>query len=54
LNDAAGNKQSFTGPDNVTITYHWDKGLLTRVAIPNQGSIYYNSYKKDKGSSLYL
>ena len=42
--DEAGNKKTYTGPDGVTITYHWDKARLFRIEIPGEGSIYYNSY----------
>ncbi|MEJ2394436.1 MAG: hypothetical protein P8Z77_06550, partial [Candidatus Thiodiazotropha sp.] len=43
--DEAGKKKTYTGPDGVKITYHWDKSLLSRIEIPTEGSIYYNSYK---------
>jgi len=42
--DAAGHKQTYTGPGGATITYHWDKGRLTRIELPGQGSITVNSY----------
>jgi len=42
--DAAGNKASYTGPDAVTVTYHWDKARLSRIALPGAGSIGYAGY----------
>lgn len=43
--DAAGNKASYTGPDAATVTYHWDKARLNRIALPGAGSINYASYR---------
>ncbi|MEW8660623.1 MAG: RHS repeat-associated core domain-containing protein [Candidatus Thiodiazotropha endolucinida] len=43
--DAAGNKHTYTGPDNITITYHRVNDQLNRIELPNEGSITYNSYR---------
>ncbi|MCU7937401.1 MAG: RHS domain-containing protein [Candidatus Thiodiazotropha sp. (ex Dulcina madagascariensis)] len=43
--DAAGNKRTYTGPDNITVTYHRAQDLLSRIELPNEGSITYNSYQ---------
>jgi RHS repeat-associated protein len=43
--DAAGNKRTYTAPDNTTITYHRVNDRLSRIELPNEGSIVYNSYK---------
>ncbi|MEW8692850.1 MAG: RHS repeat-associated core domain-containing protein [Candidatus Thiodiazotropha endolucinida] len=43
--DAAGNKRTYTGPDNITVTYHRVNDQLNRIELPNEGSITYNSYR---------
>jgi RHS repeat-associated protein len=43
--DGAGNKRTYTGPDNITVTYHRVNGQLSRIELPEEGSITYNSYQ---------
>jgi RHS repeat-associated protein len=43
--DAAGNKQTYTGPDSITVTYHRVSDQLNRIELPEEGSITYNSYR---------
>jgi RHS repeat-associated protein len=50
--DAAGNKETYTGPDGVTITYHRVNDRLSRIEIPNEGSIVYNSYQWNRPTRI--
>ncbi|MCU7905836.1 MAG: RHS domain-containing protein, partial [Candidatus Thiodiazotropha sp. (ex Epidulcina cf. delphinae)] len=50
--DAAGNKRTYTGPDNITITYHRAGDRLSRIELPNEGSITYNSYQWNQPTKI--
>jgi large repetitive protein len=50
--DAAGNKQSYTGPDGVTVTYHRTQDQLSRLELPDEGSITYNNYDWNRPSKI--
>ncbi|MCU7860960.1 MAG: RHS domain-containing protein, partial [Candidatus Thiodiazotropha sp. (ex Lucinoma kastoroae)] len=50
--DAAGNKRTYTGPDNITVTYHRVNDQLNRIELPNEGSITYNSYRWNQPTKI--
>ncbi|MEW8203091.1 MAG: RHS repeat-associated core domain-containing protein, partial [Candidatus Thiodiazotropha endolucinida] len=50
--DAAGNKRTYTGPDNITVTYHRVNDQLNRIELPIEGSIIYNSYRWSKPTKI--
>ncbi len=42
--DKAGNKNSYTAPDNAKAVYHWQKNRLFRIEVPGSGSLNYSQY----------
>ena len=48
-------EQTFTGPDNVTLTHKYDAaGRLNTIAIPGQGNIAYNTYEWNSPTNITL
>ena len=47
--------QTFTGPDNVTLTHNYDAaGRLNTITIPGQGDITYNTYEWNSPTNIAL
>jgi RHS repeat-associated protein len=48
-------EQTFTGPDNVTLTHKYDAaGRLNTITIPGQGDIAYSTYKWNSPTNITL
>ncbi len=48
-------EQTFTGPDNVTLTHKYDAaGRLNTITIPGQGDIAYNTYEWNSPTDITL